>query len=96
MLVADQPIWLLYEPFNELDYDGTITLIEIIKRAKKKNKLVIISTHLVTLLDNVKPDKYLLIKKNKRLEIGDWRQLDDDKLSSAGVLTKRIICGSHT
>ncbi len=96
VLVADQPIWLLDEPFNELDYEGTIALIEIIKRARKKNKLVIISTHLVTLLDNVKPDKYLLIKKNKRLEIGDWKQLDDDKLSSAGVLTRRIICGSYT
>ncbi|MCD6301805.1 MAG: ABC transporter ATP-binding protein [Staphylothermus sp.] len=96
VLVADQPIWLLDEPFNELDYEGTLRLIEIIKRARKKNKLVIISTHLVTLIDNVKPDKYLLIKRNKELEIGDWKELDDDKLSNAGVLTRRIICGNHS
>ncbi len=94
VLVADQPVWLLDEPFNELDYDGVSALLEVIG-SKRKDKLIIIATHLVGLMDNLHPDKYILIKCDRSVEIDDWEQLSDDKLVEASVLPRGMICVNY-
>ncbi len=94
VLVADQPIWLLDEPFNDLDYEGVIALIDIIKEGYRRGKLIIISSHIVSLLDCLEPDKYLLITRDGKIKIDDWDKLNDEILADAGVLPRRMICGS--
>lgn len=95
VLVGDQDIWLLDEPFNELDYEGVCSLLEILKNARRRGKLIVISTQLVSLLDQLKPDKYLLITRDRKLVINEWDKLSDNELVSAGVLPRSMICGSY-
>lgn len=95
VLVGDQDVWLLDEPFIDLDYEGVYSLLEILREARKKGKLIIIASHLVPLMDQLKPDKYLLITRDKKLIVNDWSKLTDNELISAGVLTRSMICGSY-
>ncbi len=91
VLVADQPIWLLDEPFNDLDYGGVNRLLELIME-RRDRKLIIIATHLVGLMDRLEPDTYLLIRRDRRLETGEWGSLTDDRLVGSGVLPRSMFC----
>ncbi len=93
VLVADQPVWLLDEPFNELDYDGVKSLLEILRDARGRGKTIIIVTHLYPLTNSLHPDKYLLITRDHGLLIDDWSRLDDELLAESGVLPRWLICG---
>lgn len=95
VLVGDQDIWLLDEPFNELDYEGISSLLEIIRDARRRGKLIIISTHLVPLMDQLEPDKYLLITRKGMFIVNDWNKLSDEELVNAGVLSRSMICGGY-
>ncbi|MCC6056706.1 MAG: energy-coupling factor ABC transporter ATP-binding protein, partial [Desulfurococcaceae archaeon] len=43
MLVADQPVWLLDEPFTYLDREGVEAVAKLIEYARKKGKTVIVT-----------------------------------------------------
>ncbi|WP_018675105.1 ATP-binding cassette domain-containing protein [Riemerella columbina] len=51
-LILDKPILILDEPFNGVDFEGVIMLYDLIKLLKKKNKIVIISSHIIETLFN--------------------------------------------
>jgi energy-coupling factor transport system ATP-binding protein len=92
VLVANQDVWLLDEPFNELDYDGVVSLLGIL--GERRGKTIIVATHLLTLMDRVEPDTYILIDPSSRtVKTGSWSSLSDDELEEAGVLSRRMICG---
>ncbi len=93
VLVADQPVWLLDEPFNELDYEGVRSLMEVLIYGKGRGKTIIIATHLYPMMDRLKPDNYILITRDRRVVIGGWDDLEDRLLEESGVLPRRMICG---
>ena len=95
VLVADQPVWLLDEPFNELDSDGIEKLFEIIRDARSRGKTIVVATHLVTLMDALSPDNYLLITRDKTIAMGEWNMLTDEMLEESNVLSRRMICGGN-
>lgn len=51
-LLLDKPILILDEPFNGVDFEGVILLYDIIKSLKKRDKIVIISSHIIETLFN--------------------------------------------
>lgn len=50
MLMLNKPINILDEPFNGVDFEGVHLLYDIIGQLKPKNKVVIISSHIIETL----------------------------------------------
>ncbi len=50
VLLLDKPINILDEPFNGMDFEGVHALYDVIKDMKSKNKIIIISSHIIETL----------------------------------------------
>ena len=50
ILLLDKPINILDEPFNGMDFEGVHILYDIIKDMKSRNKIIIISSHIIETL----------------------------------------------
>lgn len=50
LMIMNRPINILDEPFNGLDFEGVTILYDIIKKIKNKNKIVIVSSHIIETL----------------------------------------------
>ncbi|MCY0868728.1 MAG: ABC transporter ATP-binding protein [Desulfurococcus sp.] len=95
VLAADQPVWLLDEPFADLDYSGYRILASLVEYGVKAGKIIVVSTHIVSLLDPLKPRGFLLIDRNRRrLLTGAWNELSDDILVEANVIPRGILCAA--
>ncbi|MGB9827445.1 MAG: energy-coupling factor ABC transporter ATP-binding protein [Thermosphaera sp.] len=89
VIALDQPIWLLDEPFNELDFSGVKIFTGIINYARARGKIVVITTHYPSLADLVKPDYYLLINRSSgTLVIDKWSNLSDEELVGNEVIPR--------
>ena len=91
VLIADQPIWLLDEPFDFLDLWGIKDLLKIIfmKRYEKAIIVSSVNTYLINLLN---PDKVILLSDGEIKFFGEPESLDEDLLETNGVPPRRVIC----
>lgn len=64
MLMLDKPINILDEPFNGVDFEGVHILYEMIAELKAKNKIVLISSHIIETLFHT-CDKIAFLKHGK-------------------------------
>jgi len=97
VLSIDQPIWLLDEPFSDLDYEGYRVLAELIKYGVRKGKVIVVTTHIVSLMDPMNPSSFLLIDRSRRRVLtGEWGRLSDDLLLEANIIPRVTLCGIHT
>lgn len=62
--MLEKPINILDEPFNGVDFEGVHLLYEIIKELKSKNKVVIISSHIIETLFHT-CDKIAILQNGK-------------------------------
>jgi len=91
VLIADQLIWLLDEPFDFLDLWGIKDLLKIIfmKRYEKTIIVSSVNTYLINLLN---PDKVILLSDGEIKFFGEPESLDEDLLETNGVPPRRVIC----
>jgi len=91
VLIADQLIWLLDEPFDFLDLWGIKDLLKIIfmKRYEKTMIVSSVNTYLINLLN---PDKAILLSDGEIKFFGEPESLDEDLLETNGVPPRRVIC----
>ncbi|MEM0005775.1 MAG: ABC transporter ATP-binding protein [Ignisphaera sp.] len=92
ILVADQPIWLLDEPFTNLDRDGIEALLKVVEYGRGRGKTIVISLHEVFYAYLLNPDTYIVIDDGKIVRSGGWNDISDDTLISTGLLTVGDIC----
>ncbi|WP_434731598.1 ABC transporter ATP-binding protein [Thermogladius sp. KZ2Tp1] len=93
VLVADQPVWLLDEPFDNLDSDGVRRVSEIVREGKQRGKNIVVALHNPFYLEVVESDSVLIIDKDKRsLDVFKGGEVDDSVLERYGVLSRRMIC----
>lgn len=92
ILVADQPIWLLDEPFTNLDRDGIEALLKVVEHGRGKGKTIVISLHEVFYAYLLNPDTYTVIDGGKIVRSSEWNSISDDILISTGLLTIGDIC----
>ena len=81
MLMLDKPINILDEPFNGVDFEGVHILYEIIRELKNKNKIVVISSHIIETLFHT-CDKIAILDEGVIKQIfdhSDFDQLNDFK-----------------
>ncbi|MET3536779.1 ATP-binding cassette domain-containing protein [Chryseobacterium limigenitum] len=50
VLLLDKPVNILDEPFNGMDFEGVHVLYDVIKDMRSKNKIIIISSHIIETL----------------------------------------------
>ena len=63
IILLKREVYLLDEPFNNLDIESVIILIEFVKKIKASGKIIIISSHIVNLLNDFCDEIYYLEKK---------------------------------
>ncbi|WFO74853.1 ABC transporter ATP-binding protein [Desulfurococcaceae archaeon MEX13E-LK6-19] len=95
VLVADQDVWLLDEPFANLDNKGVNDLIEVIDYGRRRGKTIIIATHHVLYADMVEPDTLLLLDNGRLVLTGDWSSATDDVLMKHRVMPRGVLCGEN-
>jgi energy-coupling factor transport system ATP-binding protein len=88
MLVADQPVWLLDEPFTYLDREGVEAVAKLIEYARKKGKTVIVTLHEVFYASLVKPDTFIALDSGAVVASGRWGELSDKTLNSIGLVPR--------
>lgn len=79
LLVQENDIFILDEPFNGVDIQSNLIIIEIIKRLKKIGKTVIISSHIFDTLAKTCDEIYLMkkgkiAKRVKQIEFNDLEE----------------------
>lgn len=60
ILIQQNQVYILDEPFNGVDIQSNMLIIEIIKQLKNLGKLVLISSHIFSTLETVCDEIYLL------------------------------------
>ncbi|MEZ0394673.1 MAG: ABC transporter ATP-binding protein [Desulfurococcaceae archaeon] len=66
VLVADQPIWLLDEPFLDLDKEGLKDVVEVIRYGVESGKAIVAAGHVEPLLTRLSPRTYMVIDRRGR------------------------------
>jgi len=92
ILIANQPIILLDEPFEELDWSGYKALQDLLRIFRDEGKIVIIATNNPLEVEPFKPDTFVLISSGKIKSKGPWSELNDDLLKESGVIPRGYIC----
>lgn len=60
ILLQQNDVFILDEPFNGVDVQGNMIIVEIIKKLKKLNKTVIISSHIFSTLASICDEIFLM------------------------------------
>ncbi|HEW64339.1 MAG: ABC transporter ATP-binding protein [Fervidicoccus fontis] len=94
IVVADQPIILLDEPFNDMDLDGYLSIVNLLSFFRKRNKTVIIALNNSMHLNLVKPDDVFVIYSGRIVEKTTLRELNDDVLEKYNIVTRKLILES--
>ena len=94
ILVADQPIWLLDEPFTYLDRDGVEAIIKLVNYGRRRGKTIIVTLHEIFYASLLKPDTYTIIDGGIVKFSGKWNSLSDDELIESGLVPRGVICDS--
>lgn len=92
VLLQENDVFILDEPFNGVDIQSNIIITEIIQRLKQAEKTVLISSHIFTTLSNI-CDEILVLKDTKVTQIvtkNDFEKLETEmkKFSIGNKLDK--------
>lgn len=93
VLVAGQDVWLLDEPFNDLDADGVARVIDAIRYGADKGKTIIIATNSTVLMDALNISKAIVLRNGELVYFGEYSGLSVENLSSISVIHRGIYCG---
>lgn len=91
-LIGDRPIIILDEPLNGLDAKGIYDVRNIIiDLAKKENKIVIVTSHILSEVEKV-VDKLIIFSKGKILYEGSLSNLDQEYVIITEKKLEESIC----
>jgi energy-coupling factor transport system ATP-binding protein len=94
MLVADQPIWLLDEPFTYLDRDGVEAITKLVEYGRWKGKTIIVTLHEVYYASMINPDTFTILNSGSIVASSNWKLVSDEVLRRAGLVTRGEVCVS--
>lgn len=84
ILLQDNEYFILDEPFNGIDIQSNIVLVEIIKKLKKLNKIVLMSSHIFSSLSENCDQIYLLKKREplKAFQKTEFENLEEEMIKT--------------
>lgn len=87
VVVADQPIILMDEPFNDMDLDGYRSLLKLIKMFRNEGKLVVIALNNAVMMNALSPDRVVLIREGKVVKEGRAEEITEEELKKNNIVT---------
>lgn len=93
VLAADQDVWLLDEPFNDLDVDGVEKIIEAIRYGAEKGKTILLATNGTTIIDKLDIEKAIVLSNGELVYFGEYTGLHRDTMRLYGIIHRGIYCG---
>jgi energy-coupling factor transport system ATP-binding protein len=94
ILVTDQPVWLLDEPFTYLDRDGIEAVAELIRYGRQRGRIVIVTLHEILYASLIDPDTFLVLDSGRVVAAGRWDSLSDEVLREVRLITRGDVCAS--
>lgn len=91
VIVADQPIILLDEPFNEMDLDGYISILKLLNMFKNEGKTVVVALNNALTIDSIRPEKVVVLKEGKVVLAKKFGEITEDELERNNIVTRRAI-----
>jgi len=92
ILVADQRIWLLDEPFTNMDRDGVLSLIDLINNYRSRGKTIVIALHEVFYAYIINPDHYIILDDGRVVSSGKWSDFNNVDVRKYGLIPLGEIC----
>jgi energy-coupling factor transport system ATP-binding protein len=86
VLVADQPVVLMDEPFNDLDAEGYRQMLKVLKKYRNEGKLIFLSFSNAFMLKVVEPEKIFIVNNGKVFEVEKESSQLNDILAENGIL----------
>ena len=86
VLVADQPVVLMDEPFNDLDAEGYRQMLKVLKKYRNEGKLIFLSFSNAFMLKVVEPEKIFIVNNGKVFEVTKESSQLNDILAENGIL----------
>lgn len=86
VLIADQPIYLLDEPFEGLDLTGTEVLLNLINEDLKRGKTIVVTSHNPLILNKLRPKSVTVIYDGKVRYNGPLTKYLDSILMESKVI----------
>ncbi|ADM28455.1 ABC transporter related [Ignisphaera aggregans DSM 17230] len=96
VLIADQPIWLLDEPFTNLDSDGVEALLRVIDMGRRKGKTIVIALHETFYAYLLKPDTVTILDGGRVVYRDVWSSIEDSILRRYGLIPIGDICAGYS
>ncbi|WP_440059107.1 ABC transporter ATP-binding protein [Thermogladius sp. 4427co] len=93
VLIADQDVWLLDEPFDNLDLEGIIVLSEILNKGVERGKNIIVALNNPLYGSLLKTTSVLIIDRERLgIEVLGVRELNDEILAKYNIIPKAMLC----
>lgn len=89
-LSRDVDIYMLDEPLNGVDVLARDTIMDIITKSHSQNKIIIISTHLVSEIEKIL-DTVIFLKEGRVEIFGDAEELRQERLMSIEGIYKEVF-----
>ena len=91
VLLQQNQVYILDEPFNGVDIQSNMVIVEIIKRLKALQKTILVSSHIFSSLVEI-CDQILLLKNGKIIQTALPDQFKEmEKTMQAGEIKDKII-----
>ena len=91
VLLQQNQVYILDEPFNGVDMQSNMVIVEIIKRLKSLQKTILVSSHIFSSLVEI-CDQILLLKNGKIIQTALPDQFKEmEKAMQAGEIKDKII-----
>ena len=90
ILLQQNELYILDEPFNGVDINSNILIVQIIKKLKSLNKIVLIASHIFSTLTESCDEIYLL-KEGKIIMGGDQTHFNSIEKSMIGTMLNEKI-----
>lgn len=90
VLLRKNDIFILDEPFNGVDIQSNLIILEIIRKLKSLNKTVLISSHIFSTLTD-SSDEIILLSKGKIIKNVTKNEYDALELSMKGKIVTEML-----
>jgi len=94
VLVADQPVVLMDEPFNDMDLDGYLSIFRLLNLYRREGKIVVVALNNALTLDALSPDRVVLIRKGEIVKDGRREEISEDEMERYNIVTRRALIES--
>ncbi|MGC8752794.1 MAG: energy-coupling factor ABC transporter ATP-binding protein [Fervidicoccaceae archaeon] len=94
VVVADQPIVLMDEPFNDMDLDGYRSLRKLVEILKKEKKIIVIALNNAMMMESLSPDLIVLLRGGNVVKVGKPGEIGEKEFEENNIVTRRALIES--